>query len=323
MTYLSTIKHIIDLEDEVFIDTDASIHKVTQENWEFQEALLEWDAAKIVDEAADAVTNTLIATYRVIWEIPEEEDFFCSEDIVNLTITNYKRNDALQTYRGIYTRNTKTIDKEQILERTKQYVSWVLWYASAYDTSVTISSLIQHSLWKITWRMDMYKPEIDIKDYISTHDFKWVDYKHIWPILANPEINKYVIQQMTHWAKWADVIMVMDARWFLHWNQVAINLWIPCILARKPGKLPWKLIEQSYEKEYWPDTLSIMEDDITPWQKVAIIDDLLATAWTAQAWGQLIEKAWGTIHWNYFIIELDYLNGREKLSWDVKSIVSY
>ncbi len=323
MSYLSTIKHIIDLEDEAFIDTDASIHKVTQENWEFQEALLEWDAKNIVDEAADAVTNTLIATYRVIWEIPDEKDFFCSKDIVNLTITNYKRNDALQTYRGIYTRKIKTIDKETILQKTKEYVSWVLWHASKFDDSISVSSLIQHSLTKITWRMDMYKSDIDLKDYISSHDFKWVDYKHLWPILANSEINKHVIQQFTHWAKGADAIMVMDARWFLHGNQVAINLWIPCILCRKTDKLPWELITQKYMKEYWPDEVSIMKNDIQPWRKVALIDDLLATAWTAQAWWKVVEQAWGTVMWNYFIIEFDELKGREKLKGEVKSMTQY
>ncbi len=322
MAYQETLEHIISLEDEVFIDTDASMHKVTQENWEFQEALLSWDVRHIVDEAADAVTNTLIATHRVIWEVPKEKDLLRSEDIVNLTIPHYKWNDALQTYRGIYSRNTKSITKEEILDRTAVYVSWVISQASTFDKNVTLDSLINHSLGKITWRMDMYKPRIDIKKYLSEHDFKWVNYKHIWPLLANPKAREYIEKQFAYRAKDADVIMGLDARGFL-FTWVADRLWIPFIMARKPNKLPWELYTTSYEKEYGTDSMSIEKNSIQKWQKVMLVDDLCATAWTALAWEELIKKAWGIVEWSCFVVWLDYLKWSEKLSWKVNSIVHY
>ena len=322
MNYENTLKQLVDLEDEVFIDADASIHKATQERWEFQEALLLWNAEHIIDEAADAITNTLIATYRVIWEIPEENTFFSSEDIVNLTISNAKRNDALQTYRGIYSRKTKTISKEEILNQTSNYVAWVLNHASKIDSNITLSSLVKHSLEKISWRMEMYKPQIDLKEKIKSYDFKWVDFKDISPLLANPEYADFIDKQFKYWTRDADAILWLDARGFL-WRNIATKAWKGFVMARKPEKLPWELISTEYEKEYWTDSLSIQVGSIKPGQRVAIVDDLLATWGTAAAAERLIKEAWGLLDWSNFVIELDELSWREKLEWTARSMVQY
>ncbi len=322
MNYTSTLKQLVDLEDAAFIDTDASMHKATQENGEFQEALLWSDIDHIVDEAADAVTNTLIATFRVIWEVPEEKDFFSSKDIVNTTISYARLNDALQTYRGIYTRNTKSITKEEVLEKTRDCVAWILNQVNQIDPSVTVASLVEHSLGKITQRMATYKPQIDLKDIITSYDFKWVDFKDISPLLANPEYADYIDKQFKFRTRDADVIVWLDARGFL-WRNIATDTGKPFVMMRKPGKLPWELISTDYEKEYWIDTLCLQKNAIKPWQKVAIIDDALATSGTAGAAWKNIEAAWGIVEWYYFLMELLGLQWREKLSSRVKSMVKF
>jgi adenine phosphoribosyltransferase len=93
---------------------------------------------------------------------------------------------------------------------------------------------------------------------------------------------------------------------------------------RKPGKLPAKIVSESYELEYGTNTLEIHEDGVEPGQRVLVIDDLLATGGSARAAVNLVEQLGGKIIGVAFLVELDFLHGREKLEgYDVKSLIHY
>jgi adenine phosphoribosyltransferase len=94
--------------------------------------------------------------------------------------------------------------------------------------------------------------------------------------------------------------------------------------VRKPGKLPAETVSESYDLEYGTNTLEIHVDAIEKGQKVLIVDDLLATGGTAKATCDLVEKLGGEIVGVAFVIELNFLNGREKLQgYDVFSLLQY
>ncbi len=93
---------------------------------------------------------------------------------------------------------------------------------------------------------------------------------------------------------------------------------------RKPGKLPAKTVSESYELEYGTNTLEIHEDGVEPGQRVLVIDDLLATGGSARAAVNLVEQLGGKIIGVAFLVELDFLHGREKLEgYDVQSLIHY
>ena len=94
--------------------------------------------------------------------------------------------------------------------------------------------------------------------------------------------------------------------------------------VRKPGKLPWKKISQEYELEYGTDTLEIHEDAIQPGEKILIIDDLLATGGTARAVCDLVGKQGGEVASLGFLVELGFLNARERFDGiDIQSLIQY
>ena len=96
------------------------------------------------------------------------------------------------------------------------------------------------------------------------------------------------------------------------------------ILVRKKGKLPYKTESVTYDLEYGTDTIEVHSDAITPGQNILIIDDLLATGGTVSACCQLVEKLGANVAGCGFIIDLSFLNGREKLKGhDVLSLIDY
>jgi len=113
--------------------------------------------------------------------------------------------------------------------------------------------------------------------------------------------------------KGADIIVGPDARGFIFGTPVAYSLGLGFIPVRKPGKLPRKTLEESYHLEYGTNTLAVHEDDIRPGQKVVIVDDLLATGGTLKATINLVEKLGAKVVGCAFLIELDFLNGKDLL----------
>ena len=116
---------------------------------------------------------------------------------------------------------------------------------------------------------------------------------------------RYITFELAEKCRWADVIVGLDARWFLFGPLVAELLNIPFVMIRKKSKLPGETIGQEYQKEYGIDIMEIQKESIAVDQKVACIDDLLATGGTMDAAWRLIEKLWGKIHKIVSVVQID------------------
>ena len=121
-----------------------------------------------------------------------------------------------------------------------------------------------------------------------------------------------------------DLVLGMEARGFIFGPAVAYRLNAGFVPIRKPKKLPAATASISYELEYGKNTLEIHRDAISPGQRVIIVDDLLATGGTAQATVSLAESLGAKVIGCGFVVELDFLKGREKLrSYNVFSLLRY
>ncbi len=121
-----------------------------------------------------------------------------------------------------------------------------------------------------------------------------------------------------------DRVVGIEARGFIFAPMVAYRLNAGFVPVRKPKKLPAESARVEYDLEYGKDSLEIHRDAITPGQKVLIIDDLLATGGTAAAVAQLVESLGGVVAGMGFLIELEFLKGKEKISkYDVHSVLKY
>jgi len=124
--------------------------------------------------------------------------------------------------------------------------------------------------------------------------------------------------------KQVDIVVGIEARGFIFAPTVAYALGAGFVPVRKPGKLPAATFRATYELEYGSDSLEIHQDAIEPGQRVLIVDDLIATGGTARAVAELVERMGGTIVGLAFLVELDFLKGREKLrKYDVTALLTY
>ncbi len=141
-------------------------------------------------------------------------------------------------------------------------------------------------------------------------------FKDITPVLAQPDLFKSVIAffAQRHQDKRIDKVACIDARGFIFGGALACALDAGLVPIRKKGKLPYKTIEVSYDLEYGSATLCIHEDALAHGENVLLIDDLLATGGTAAASVKMIEKLGAVIVEVDFLVELAFLNGREKLA---------
>ncbi len=122
----------------------------------------------------------------------------------------------------------------------------------------------------------------------------------------------------------ADIVLGVEARGFIFAPALAYALGAGFVPVRKPKKLPAKTVREEYQLEYGTDCLEIHEDAIWPGQSVLIVDDLLATGGTAAAVGRLVDRLGGKVAGMGFVVELDFLKGREKLAGrDVFSLLHY
>ncbi|HEX3323183.1 MAG TPA: adenine phosphoribosyltransferase [Terriglobales bacterium] len=124
--------------------------------------------------------------------------------------------------------------------------------------------------------------------------------------------------------KQVDLVLGMEARGFIFGPALAYRLNAGFVPVRKPGKLPAETAKVSYDLEYGSNCLEIHKDAIQKGQRVLIVDDLLATGGTAVATTQLVRELGGIVAGLGFVVELDFLKGREKLSgYDVFSLLHY
>ncbi len=140
-------------------------------------------------------------------------------------------------------------------------------------------------------------------------------FKDITPILADPELFKATIDVFVDRHKSSGIrkVAAIDARGFIFGGAVAEKLGVGFVPIRKKGKLPYETIEETYDLEYGSATVALHTDAFAADEKVLLLDDLLATGGTAAAAAKLIEKAGGKVAEIDFLIELAFLNGREKL----------
>ena len=153
-----------------------------------------------------------------------------------------------------------------------------------------------------------------------------ISFKDITTLIEDGESFKYAINLIVDYLKdkKIDLIVGPEARGFIFGVPVAYALGIGFIPVRKPGKLPWDTVKVEYDLEYGKDALEIHKDSIKPGQRVAIVDDLLATGGTIAAVAKLVEQAGGEVVTLNFLIELEELRGRDKLKgYDIQSLLKY
>jgi adenine phosphoribosyltransferase len=151
-------------------------------------------------------------------------------------------------------------------------------------------------------------------------------FKDIMPLLADAEAFRTTVDRLAEFAgpRRPDLVLGAEARGFMLGGALAYRLGCGFVAARKPGKLPWETVSAEYELEYGLDSLELHADAITSGARVLIHDDLLATGGTARAKVALVEQLGGEVVGLAFVIELAFLNGREKLAgYDVHSLVQY
>ncbi|KAL4753376.1 hypothetical protein BDW72DRAFT_168885 [Aspergillus terricola var. indicus] len=119
-----------------------------------------------------------------------------------------------------------------------------------------------------------------------------------------------------------DVVVGLEARGFLMGPSLALRLGAGFVPVRKQGKLPGPCETQGYEKEYGQDFFQMQSDAIKPGQKVIVIDDIIATGGSAYAAGELIKKMGGNVLGFVFLLELEFLHGRDKLSAPVHTLLT-
>ncbi|WP_375238922.1 adenine phosphoribosyltransferase [Aurantibacter sp.] len=151
----------------------------------------------------------------------------------------------------------------------------------------------------------------DIKDFPKPG----IVFKDITPLLANPEAVRFCVDEFALRIDnlRIDKIVAIEARGFFFGILLAQKLNIPFVPVRKSGKLPGKTISESYSLEYGQDRLEIHEDAISKGDLVLVHDDVLATGGTVNAVTKLINRLEGKVVAYNFLIEIEFLKGKEKL----------
>jgi adenine phosphoribosyltransferase len=153
-----------------------------------------------------------------------------------------------------------------------------------------------------------------------------VNFIDITTLLKDAEAFKAAIDIITeHFAKKKiDAVVGIEARGLMLGSPIAYNLGIGFVPARKKGKLPAEKYTMEYTLEYGAEFIEMHTDGLKRGQRVAIIDDLLATGGTAEATGKLVEKLGGVVAGYGFLVELDFLHGRDKIKkYDILTLVHF
>lgn len=151
-----------------------------------------------------------------------------------------------------------------------------------------------------------------------------IQFKDITPILEDPVLSRAIVTEFVKQYKGVkiDAVAGVESRGFLYGLPLAMELNLPFIIVRKKGKLPAETVSHKYDLEYGSAEIEIHKGAVKKGMNVLVHDDLLATGGTAGAAAELIEKEGGIIAGFSFLIELNELNGREKLARFDKPIIS-
>lgn len=170
---------------------------------------------------------------------------------------------------------------------------------------------------------------MDLKEYIRTvPDFpqKGILFRDITPLLMNVKATQFAVDSLAEkvGSRSVDKVLAMESRGFFFGLLLAQRLGVGFVPVRKPNKLPHKTLQVTYELEYGTDTLEVHEDALSKGDRVVIHDDVLATGGTAEAVKRMAEEQGAHIVQFNFLMELEALNGRNRLSpCEVEAVLSY
>lgn len=325
MIYKKELEAYVAVEQEAHIYNSSSIvNKVTQEVLELKQGKRKNDLANVEEEIRDAIVNILSANHKT-GVLPSEwvlmRNMPVTWDDVDDSLSDW--NEDIQWINQDYSR--RHVSPEQLKASTEKLISTILSFGNSQET---LAQILAHNTEKFRARIPKYRPNIDLKDYITNHpDFpkKDIQFKNIFPIFRIPEIKRFLkneIRRLTEGTE-HDIVALCSSRWYL-FDRDDVDM----IPVAKKWKLPWDTISESYEKEYWIDEIEIF-NNIKPGQRVVIIDDLLATWWTVDAAAKAIERAWWVVAKIIVVIRLndDYCKGkREEYNVDrypIETLVEY
>jgi adenine phosphoribosyltransferase len=151
-------------------------------------------------------------------------------------------------------------------------------------------------------------------------------FKDLTPLIADADAFKTTIDLLAELSAplHPDVILGAEARGFIFGGALAYTLGCGFVPARKPGKLPWEIVETTYDLEYGQDTLQVHADALGSGSRVIVLDDVLATGGTARAKVDLVHQLGGSVVGALFVVELAFLHGRQRLDGiDVHALLEY
>jgi len=172
-------------------------------------------------------------------------------------------------------------------------------------------------------RIEALKAKIrDVPDFPRSG----IVFKDITPLLGDPVAFREALDLLAGLCsdRAADRVVAIESRGFILGGALADRLGVGFVPVRKPGKLPSRSVRATYDLEYGSDSLEIHQDALRPGERVWLVDDVIATGGTARAAGELVELIGGQVIGYVFLVELSFLNGRNKLSgYDVRSLIRY
>jgi len=160
----------------------------------------------------------------------------------------------------------------------------------------------------------------DVKDFPKPG----ILFKDIMPVLEDPELSADIVKHFASVfsSQGINAVVGVESRGFLFGMALAIQMQVPFVSVRKKGKLPYQTISYKYDLEYGSAEVEMHIDSIKAGWKVLIHDDLLATGGTATAAAELVKMQGGNVEAFAFLVELEFLNGRERLEPYTKNIVN-
>lgn len=170
---------------------------------------------------------------------------------------------------------------------------------------------------------------MNLENYIrDINDFPkpGILFKDITPLLNNPKATAYCLEKLLELVgeQKIDKVVGIESRGFFFATLLAQKLQAGFVPIRKPGKLPYQTIKRRYALEYGSDHIEMHLDAINKGDRILLHDDVLATGGTAKAACELIEDLGGIIVQCNFLMQLNFLNGKEKIAnYDVKSVLNY
>lgn len=150
-----------------------------------------------------------------------------------------------------------------------------------------------------------------------------IEFLDISPLLENPTNLKSLIGELAKASERFEFtkIVAIESRGFILGSALAMHLEKGFVMVRKQGKLPGETVRNTYDLEYGTDTIEMLPTSLEKGEKVLVLDDVLATGGTAAATCELVEKIGAEVSGCLFFIELDFLEGRNKLNYPVESLV--